>query len=112
MGYLLEPSPGSKRNQMFLMGDGGKIPNQGQTNLRLADTNSGNEISLVFRIAADTRPLMSVGKVCDEGKTVTFDKNEAKVMNKEGKEVCTFHRQSGGLYVAKLKLKAPGFARQ
>ena len=77
MGYLLEDSPGSKRNQMFLMGDGGKIPNQGQKSLRLADLNRGVEISSVFQIAKVTRPLMSVGKICDEGKQVVFDKNTA-----------------------------------
>ena len=74
MGYLLEDSPGSKINQMFLMGDGGKIPNQGQKSLRLADLNRGVEISSAFQIAKVTRPLMSVGKICDEGKQVVFDK--------------------------------------
>ena len=112
LGYLLEESPGSKRNQMFLMGDGGKIPNQGQKSLRLADLNNGVEISSTFQIAKVTRPLMSVGKICDEGKQVLFDKHSARVMDKDGKEVCRFERQAGGLYVAKLKLRAPGFVRQ
>ena len=96
---------------MFLMADGGKIPNQGQKSLKLADLSSGKDIASVFQIAAVTRPLMSVGKMCDEGKTVSFDKDMASVKNKEGKEVCVFHRQAGGLYVAKLMLRAPGFVR-
>ena len=40
LGYLLEPSPGSKRNQLFMMGDGNKIPNQGQKTLRLGGRGS------------------------------------------------------------------------
>ena len=96
---------------MFLMGDGGKISNKGQKNLRLADLASGKEIASTFQIAAVTRPLMSVGKICDEGKTVVFDKDKATVFGKDGQEICVFHRQAGGLYVAKLMLRAPGFVR-
>ena len=81
-----------------------------QNNLRLADLGRGREFVSVFQIAKVTRPLMSVGKICDEGKTILFDKNTAKVLDKDGTEVCRFERQAGGLYVAKLKLRAPGFA--
>ena len=45
LGYLLEPSAGSRRGQKFMMG--------------APDQNS--ELQSVFQIAAVTRPLMSVG---------------------------------------------------
>ena len=112
LGYLLEPSPGSKRNQQFMMGDGNKIPNQGQKTLKLGALGQNSELQSVFQIAQVTRPLMSVGKLCDEGLTVVFSKTEALVKDKNGREVCKFERQAGGLYVAKLKLRAPGFHRQ
>ena len=112
LGYLLEPSPGSKRDQKFLMGDGGRLPNQGQKHLKLFDGTSGSEISSTFQIAAVTRPLMSVGKICDEGMSVVFEKNHARVLDKTGREVCRFERQPGGLYVARLKLRSPGFVGQ
>ena len=60
-GYKLSESPGSRRGQEFLMGDGGTIPNLGQSQLNLSDCNVGRDIQSVFQIAAVTRPLMSVG---------------------------------------------------
>jgi hypothetical protein len=111
-GYDLEASPGSKRGQAFLMGDGGTIPNMGQKRLNLSD-GKGKDLTSVFQIAAVTRPLMSVGKICDEGHDVIFSATTAIVRNAEGGEVCCFHRQPGGLYVAKMTLRNPlGFGRQ
>ena len=110
-GYLLEESPVSKRGQAFLMGDGGQIPNLGQKNLNLCD-NGGNNVKSVFQIAAVTRPLMSVGRICDEGHEVTFNAVMAVVKDQRGAEICRFERQPGGLYVLKMKLKNPmGFVR-
>ena len=111
LGYLLEPSPGSRRNQLFMMGDGNKIPNQGQKTLKLGAVGQNSELHSTFQIAQVTRPLMSVGKLCDEGLTVTFSKTAALVTDKNGREVCKFERSAGGLYIAKLKLRSPGFAR-
>ena len=44
---------------------------------------------------------------------VTFDNVSAIVRTKDGEELCRFHREpTGGLYVAKLKLRSPaGFGR-
>ena len=87
------------------MGDGGTIPNLGEKALNLS--SDGADLQSVFQIAAVTRPLMSVGKICDEGHRVMFDNVMAVVTNKDGDELCRFHRNAGGLYVAKLKLKSP-----
>ena len=95
------------------MGDGGTIPNLGQSQLNLCDEALGKDIQSVFQIAAVTRPLMSVGRICDEGHSITFDAVMAVVHSKDGEELCKFHRKDGGLYVAKLKLRSPaGFGRQ
>ena len=103
-GYKVGESPGSRRGQDFLMGDGGTIPNLGQSSLNLSDDEVDRDIQSVFQIAADTRPLMSVGKICDEGHTVTFNNVMAVVTDKDGGEICRFHRNPGeGLCVAKLK---------
>ena len=95
-----------------MMGVGGKLANAGQKVLKLANTELGTEISSTFHIANVTRPLMSVGKICDEGMTVTFSKTSAVVQDKEGRTVCKFERQAGGLYIAKMRLRSPGFIRQ
>ena len=99
------------------MGDGGTIPNLGQSRLNLFDETADRGLSSIFQIAAVTRPLMSVGKICDEGHQVTFDKIQAVVREADGTEICRFQRNASGLYVAKMKLRSPvspvaGFARQ
>ena len=113
-GYLLQESPGSRRGQEFLMGNGGTIANLVQMQLNLADNVVGSDVQSIFQIAAVTRPLMSVGKICDEGHNITFDSVCAVVRSKDGQALCIFHRElSGGLYVAKLKLKSlAGVGRQ
>jgi hypothetical protein len=112
-GYALAESPGSRRGQEFLMGDGGTIPNLGQKSLNLLDESVGRDLSSVFQIAAVTRPLMSVGKICDEGHEVVFRADMAVVNDSHGSEICRFSRSRGGLYLAKMKLRAPttGFSR-
>ena len=110
-GYVLEDSPGSRSSQRFLIGDGGTIANLGQKSLNLFD--DGHDPRSVFPIAAVTRPLMSAGKIYDEGHNITFDAIQAVVRDKTGAELCKFHRTPGGLYVAKMRLRNPaGFARQ
>ena len=50
---------------------------------------------------------MSVGRICDEGHSITFDAVMAVVHAKHGSEVCRFQRNGSGLYVAKFKLRSP-----
>ena len=94
------------------MGDGGTIPNLGQSMLNLTDQDTDRDLQSIFQIAAVTRPLMSVGKICDEGHSVLFTDEEAVVRSKDGSELAKFKRKNGGLYVAELKLRSPtGFTR-
>ena len=64
------------------MGDGGTVPNPGQSQLNLSDCNVGRDIQSVFLIAAVKRPLMSVGRICDEGHKITFNDVIALVNDK------------------------------
>ena len=110
-GYHVGESIGSRRGQEFLMGDGGTIPNMGESRLNLSE--NGKDLQSVFQIAAVTRPLMSVGRICDQGHRIEFDASSAVVKSTDGAELCKFERQSGGLYVARLKLRSPaGFGRR
>ena len=70
-GYVLEESADSRRVQEFLMGDGGTIPNSGQKSFNSSD--DGKNVHSVFPIAAVTRLLMSVRRICAEGHRITFD---------------------------------------
>ena len=83
--------------------------NHGQKTLNLASDKCA--FSSVFQIAAVHRPLMSVGKICDNNNTVIFNKTRATVLGEDGVEICVFERQPGGLYTAKLRLTSP-FGRQ
>ena len=116
-GYALMESAGSRRGQNFVVGDGGRLSNMGEMHLNLgAPTGTGSNINAVastFQIAKVTRPLMSVGRICDQGLNVVFDTKCAIVKNQSGSEVCRFVRGESGLYTAKMKLRAPtGFGRQ
>ena len=107
-GYALEESAGSRVGQHFVVGNGARIPNKGQSCLNLeSEGENPNAIASVFQIAKVSRPLMSVGKICDGGLFVSFTETKADVVDKNGHVVCTFHRQPGGLYVARLRLKSP-----
>ena len=94
------------------MGDGGTIKILGQKTLNLSDASVDRDLSSIFQIAAVTRPLMSVGKICDEGHNTTFDSVQAVVREAGGVEIFRIHRTPGGVYLAKMKLRNPaGFAR-
>ena len=55
------------------MADGGTIPNLGQKQLNLSNNSAGSDLQSISRIAAVTRPLMSAGKICDEGHEITLN---------------------------------------
>ena len=103
--YTLDASPGARQCAEFVVGDGGTMKNHGQKTLNLSSESS--QFSSVFHIAAVHRPLMSVGRICDNDNSVVFDKERAVVKGSDGAEICVFTRSPGGLYTAKLKLTSP-----
>ena len=96
--------------QHFVCAGNKRIPNQGQVTLGLKGLNEAKAIKSTFQVADVTRPLWSVGRICDEGFKITFDDKKAEVLDKKGRVVCTFDRQ-GGLYLSKLRLKTPNFRK-
>ena len=106
--YLVE-SPGSKRKQQFIVGNGERVPNEGQLILNLESEvgECTRKLQSTFQVAEVTRPLMSVSKICDQGLRCLFDDQEALVVDKgSGKVLVTFKRQ-GGLYITRMRLKPP-----
>ena len=108
--YPVVESAGSRAGQHFVAAGGARIPNEGQFKLRLRSggmaKGEGKDIESTFQVAKVTRPLWSVGRICDEGFSINFTQTEAVVKDKLGKAICKFHRK-GGLYVADLQLKSP-----
>ena len=74
-GYLIGESAGSRAGQNFVVGYCGKLGNIGEWNLNLEapKLDGVNGVTSIFQVAKVTRPLMSVGHICDQGLKVTFD---------------------------------------
>ena len=90
--------------------NGERIPNRGQANLQ---TRSGKlPIKSTFQVSKISKPLWSVGKLCDAGLTVQFGKDSAVVSRvSNGKKIGEFKRKNG-LYIGNLQLRNPSFPRQ
>ena len=71
------------------MGDGSTIPKLGLQSLNSSD--DGGNIQSVFQIVAVTRPLMSVGCICDEWHNIISDAVMAAINNSVGFEICGFY---------------------
>ena len=99
-GYaaVLHPSPGSQRNQQFVVGKGERVANRNQITLRMKTKDDyGLLMSSVFQVAEVTRPLMSVSRICDPDMVCIFEKTHARVADSDGNAVARFDRD-GGLY--------------
>jgi len=98
-GLTMRESAGSKAGRHFIAANGDRIANIGEVAMTLK-SKTGATFNSVFQIADVTRPLYSVGRICDAGCEVTFN-NEQAVVRKSGKVMSVFKRQ-GGLYIADL----------
>ena len=103
-GY--EVSPDGKSTGSFSAANGDAIENRGSMLLNLT-TTEGHKIQSKFQVCDVSRPLWSVGKICDAGCAVTFTSKGAVVKHAAtGKDMCSFERRRG-LYVASLLLSRP-----
>ena len=63
-GSVIEASPGNSACQGFIVGNGARVPNDGQSLLSLqASGKNGSSVSTMVQVAAVSRPLMSVGRL-------------------------------------------------
>ena len=112
--FVIEAFPWNKAGQGLIVGNGARVPNDGQPLLNLqAMGNGGNPVSSMLYAAKASSPLMSEGRLCDNSMDVLFKQDRADVLSSDGSVILSFERQVDGLYVAKLKLKRPtvGFGR-
>jgi hypothetical protein len=100
-GFAMRESPGSRAGKHFIAANGDRIANLGEVPMRLK-SEDGAVFSSTFQVADVTRPLYSVGRICDQGCSVSFDRDKAAV-TKSGRTIATFKRQ-GGLYIADLEI--------
>ena len=82
-GYTIQESRGSKNGNHFIDASGNRLENRGQLVLELQtpriDGSKACNIKSTFQAAKVTRPLWSVGKICDEGHDIRFTKTKAVV---------------------------------
>ena len=112
-GYAIEPSAGSLAGLHFVAAGGKRIPMEGQANIRF-NSDEGGEFHSCFQVAAVTRPLWSVGRICDRGYSAVFTSQDARILDQKGVEVCHFRRE-GGLYLGTMRMRNPNhesFRRQ
>ena len=109
-GYEIRDSVGSLAGQNFQAAGGKLIANEGEMTVHmLAPGGQAGELHSCFQVAKVTRPLLSVTKMTASGElNVLCKKDEALVLNKQGKVVARFGR-NGGLYTCMMKVKNPRF---
>ena len=115
-GYEVKESAGSRRGQMYTGAGGEKIANQGEMTLELLASNEHtkqeHEIRSTVQAAKVTRPLFSVGEICDKGIDVLFRKGYAVTIDANtGKELLR-HPRVNGTYRFKAKLRSPKRTRE
>ncbi len=107
--YNVKESVLSRIGAGFLAASGDRLKNYGEVLLSILTSDSAgkdHEITSKFEVTDVTRPLWSVGLICDSGLDVKFTRTHATVSTKGGQELCFFQRVNG-LYIAKVKIKAP-----
>ena len=109
-GYTVRPSEGSARGQKYRIANGGKITNDGEQNVGIK-TKNGKTIATVFQSCKVTRPIHSVGKMCDKELGVFFSKDKARVLDQfllhtienvistHEKHICCEYSRENGVYV-------------
>ena len=113
--------PPGKRVRGFVAANGSDMENYGEANVRMV-AEDGSSFLNSFTVTDVTRPLHATSQTCDstsercpDGHEVLFTKGEATVVPAGAlsrflgniRHIATYPRR-GGLYVAKMKVRAPG----
>ena len=95
-GVPVLPSAGSKRGQHYLAANGQRMANIGEQHIRVV-TEEGGQADVTFQVTGVTRPLLSVGELCDRGNRVVFGRGGGVIQNTSTGAITHFAR-SGGIY--------------
>ena len=92
-GYQVQDSSHSRRGLGFIVGNGERVPNEGQFVLN-PEAGTGQEspraVACTFQVADLTKPLMSVFQLCEQGFQCVFKDTHAIVIDPAGETVCRF----------------------
>lgn len=115
-------SLGSRVGQNFMTADGTRLPNKGQKSV-VGVSEEGQKLGFTFQMADVSRPLASIGKICDKNKVVLFTKQGGFVLDLASRERTRFNREEGVYLMrtwipktnstsSRSRREAPSFTRQ
>ena len=99
----MEESPGSKAGQCWTTATKEEVPNEGQKTVPVV-TEEGRNKKICWQIAPVHKPLMAVGKICDQENICVFGKRGGFIRSNETGELTTFWRKNG-IYVMRMWMK-------
>ena len=111
--HEIRESPGSKKNQYYVMADGGKVCNEGQQEVVVSTMDGSQCRKMVFQVAAVKKALGSVSQMVRNGNKVVFDmdeydKNISYILHKNtGGKIPV--RYENGVYVLDMLVSPPGY---
>ena len=107
----VRPSAGSRSGLHYVAANNARLPNQGQSRLKLMSAD-GVIASILFQIAAINKPLVSVSKLVDEGYEVIFTLAESYILHREIGKKILMKRERGVFIIDAYASLAEDFSRR
>ena len=92
--FATADSAASRSGVYYTGADSGRIGNLGQQELPIVFDNGLRAVA-TFQIANVSRPLMSVGKICELGNRVLFGSNGGVILNLHSGQITPFEKEDG-----------------
>ena len=92
----MEESPGSKAGQCWTTATKEEVPNEGQKTVPVV-TEEGRNKKICWQIAPVHKPLMAVGKNCDQENICVFGKRGGFIRANDTGELTKFWRKMGSM---------------
>ena len=92
--FMIQDSVASRAGVYYTSANGGKIMNLGEQHVPVCLANGARTIA-TFQVADVSRPLMSVGKLCEMGNRVIFGANGGVILNLQTGEATPFAKDEG-----------------
>ena len=103
--YAVTAGDASKKGVHYLTADGGRVPNLGESRIRMI-TKEQFKCNVLFQVAEIQKPILSVSTLTAMGNVVSFTRYGGTVTNLRTKRKLAFKRR-GGVYILEV-LVAPG----
>ena len=96
-GVTIKDSEGSRSGQNYGSATGHRAPNLGEQQF-VGTFEDNSKAPVSFQIADITRPLLAVGKICDQNSHVGFGKSGGVIYDLDAGRRTNFYRDDDGMY--------------